>query len=213
MAAKEFCFIIKNLLRRLFLYEKKQFLVFSLTLALVATVFSAAYVTAGPLKGVLNSDGDVNSIDFALMRSHLLGIPTSLDTSNADLNGDGETNSIDFALLRSYLLGIITSFPAENSAPNPTTTPSGEKDDMDLIGDIIFSVLRGTIKNQISVTLSSQISNSQIRYTTDGSIPNNNSKLYSDPLTFTKTTQLRAQSFVDGSPSGDMGKRHCLIPS
>lgn len=185
--------------------RKSRFLIFSLTFALVATVFSAVYVTAAPLKGDLNSDGEVNSIDFALMRSYLLGIPASMDTSAADLNGDGEANSIDFALLRSFLLGIITSFPAETSVPNPTPTPSEEKDDTDLIGDIVFSVPSGTFKNQISVSLSSQIDNSQIRYTTDGSVPNNNSMLYSNPLTFTKTTQLRAQAFANGTSSGSMG--------
>lgn len=185
--------------------KKGRFLIFSLTFALLSTVFSAVSVTAAPLKGDLNSDGSINSIDFALMRSYLLGMPASIDVSAADVNGDASANSIDFALMRSYLLGIITKFPAQTSNPDPTPTPTEKKDDTDLIGDIIFSVPSGTFKGQVSVSLSSQLSNAQIRYTTDGSVPNNNSMLFSSPLTFTKTTQLRAQTFVNGSASGTMG--------
>ncbi len=65
--------------------------------------------------GDLNGDRSVNSIDFALMKSHLLGIPSTLLSQNwelaADLNLDGKINSIDFAFLKMYLLGIIQALP------------------------------------------------------------------------------------------------------
>jgi len=184
--------------------KKGRFLIFSLTFALVATVFSTFNVTAGSLKGDVNSDNSIDLLDFGLMRGYLLGkIKTPIDQSAADLNGDGLFDSLDFAVMRKYLTGKITSFPA--ATPNPTPTPTEKKDDTDLVGDIIFSVPSGTFRNQISVSLSSKIANAQIRYTTDGSVPNSNSKLYSSPLTFTKTTQLRAQSFVNGEAVGDMG--------
>lgn len=64
--------------------------------------------------GDLNGDNAVNSIDFALMRSFLLSMSSTLPSSNwekaGDLNLDGSINSIDFALLRMYLLGIIKAF-------------------------------------------------------------------------------------------------------
>jgi len=184
---------------------KGRFLIFSLTFALAATVFSTFNVNAVQLKGDVNSDGNINSIDFGLMRGYLLGIQNSIDTLAADVNGDGSSNSIDFGLMRSYLLGKITSFPAQSSIPTPQPTSTNDEDEFNLTGDINFSTPSGTFQNQISVSLSTQINNAQIRYTTNGSVPNNNSMLYSSPLTFTKTTQLRAQAFVNGAESGDMG--------
>ncbi len=82
--------------------------------------FSTTQVTPTPtstptstgIKGDLNDDRNVNSIDFALLRLHLLGEAplAGKNLSNADVNGDGSVNSIDFAFMRQYLLGIISSF-------------------------------------------------------------------------------------------------------
>lgn len=75
-----------------------------------------------------------------------------------------------------------------------------------LTGDITFSVPSGTFQNQLSVRLSTSVDPAaQIRYTTDGSIPDASSVLYSGSLTLTGTTQLRAQAFVDDFPTGTMG--------
>ncbi len=81
---------------------------------------------SGGVKGNLNDDTSVNSIDFALLRLHLLGEGslTGKYLSNADVNSDGQVNSIDFALFRQYLLGIISSFPGQSEVPTPTNTPA-----------------------------------------------------------------------------------------
>jgi hypothetical protein len=53
------------------------------------------------------------------------------------------------------------------------------------------------------VSLSTTISGAEIRYTTDGTAPASTSSLYSGTaLSFTATTRLRAQAFVNGSASG-----------
>lgn len=76
--------------------------------------------TANPaiVYGDVTGDGEVNSIDFAVMRMFLLGKRKEMPGQNweiaGDLNGDGSVNSIDFAIFRSYLLAKIKKFPVEN---------------------------------------------------------------------------------------------------
>ena len=59
------------------------------------------------LKGDINGDGSVDSIDFAYLRKYLLGKGISFTDikQSADLNNDNSVDSIDFAILRRYLLG------------------------------------------------------------------------------------------------------------
>lgn len=74
-----------------------------------------------------------------------------------------------------------------------------------LTGDITFSVASGTFQGTLSVGLSTAIAGAEIRYTTSGAAPTVDSQLYTAPVPFTTTTQLRAQSFVAGAASGAMG--------
>ncbi|AEV68415.1 glycoside hydrolase family 9 protein [Acetivibrio clariflavus] len=66
--------------------------------------------------GDLNGDETVNSIDYAYMKSYLLGMMKEFPSENgliaADVNGDGDINSVDYALMKMYLLGMIKEFPA-----------------------------------------------------------------------------------------------------
>ncbi|EMS70566.1 glycoside hydrolase family 11 protein [Ruminiclostridium cellobioparum] len=64
-------------------------------------------------KGDLNGDGNVNSLDFAALRAHLMGAAplTGTNLANADVNGDGQVDALDFAVMKKYLLGMITNFP------------------------------------------------------------------------------------------------------
>jgi len=66
--------------------------------------------------GDLNGDETVNSIDYAYMKSYLLGMMKEFPSENgliaADVNGDEDINSVDYALMKMYLLGMIKEFPA-----------------------------------------------------------------------------------------------------
>ncbi|MFI9010902.1 CotH kinase family protein [Actinosynnema sp. NPDC053489] len=76
----------------------------------------------------------------------------------------------------------------------------------DLVGDIAFSVPGGTFQGQVSVALSTAIAGAQIRYTTDGRLPDAQSPLYQgSPVQLTRTTQLRAQAFVNQVATGRPG--------
>jgi lysophospholipase L1-like esterase len=70
--------------------------------------------------GDLNADGNIDAIDFALMKQFLLGVisdfPAEDDKFVADLDGDGNINALDFALMKKYLLGAITEFPVNEAA-------------------------------------------------------------------------------------------------
>jgi hypothetical protein len=67
--------------------------------------------------GDLNSDEQIDAIDFQLMKMHLLGLGTLENTKSADLDANGTIDSLDLILLKQYLLGIITTFPGENTEP------------------------------------------------------------------------------------------------
>ncbi len=92
-----------------------------LIIAVQALGFSSISLAKSQV-GDLNGDNDVNSIDYALMRSFLLGtiddFPIEDDLWSADTSGDGEINSIDFGLMRKFILGMIKVFP--ETSPNDT---------------------------------------------------------------------------------------------
>ncbi|PYG86856.1 dockerin type I repeat protein [Ruminiclostridium sufflavum DSM 19573] len=180
--------------------KKSRLLILSLVIALATSVFSMTLVSAAKLYGDLNQDGSIDALDYALMKGYLLGGTELPNSSVADLDADGNINAIDYSLLKQYLLKVIDKFPADVPEEEVKKTEA-EK----LVGDIIFSVPSSTFKNSLSVALSTKISNAQIRYTTNGSVPTASSQLYSNAISLTKTTQVRAQAFVNGAASGDIG--------
>jgi hypothetical protein len=111
--------------------------------------------------------------------------PTAVDPARlADAMGGSGTAGIDPAL--------ANSITAEEQAG--------------LAGDITFSAPSGTFRGTQSVGLSTGIAGAEIRYTTDGTKPTASSPLYQGTaVTFSVTTQLRAQAFVAGAASGAMG--------
>jgi len=54
--------------------------------------------------GDVNNDGQVNALDYAMLKSHLLGNTVNINLKNADMNNDGKINSLDLAAVKKILL-------------------------------------------------------------------------------------------------------------
>jgi len=98
---------------------------FAIVIITVQVLFFKSIISSAQLQaGDVNGDNNIDSIDFALMKSFLLEKIYTLPVEDAlwvgDLNGDGYINSIDLALMKQYLLGRIKIFPKVQS---PTPTP------------------------------------------------------------------------------------------
>ncbi len=68
--------------------------------------------------GDVNGDGQLNSLDYALMRKAILGQDLSnitFDYDAADLTGDGIFNSLDYGWFNKYLLGQVKIFPRDKN--------------------------------------------------------------------------------------------------
>ncbi|WP_024831267.1 carbohydrate-binding protein [Ruminiclostridium josui] len=67
--------------------------------------------------GDLDGSGDINAIDFSLMKQYILGTITKFPSADglaaADLDGNGAIDALDYVLLKEYLLGKRTQFPVE----------------------------------------------------------------------------------------------------
>lgn len=66
--------------------------------------------------GDLNNDGNVDSVDLALMKRYLLTIisefPSPKGNTAGDVNSDRTIDSTDMALIKRYILNLIKTFPA-----------------------------------------------------------------------------------------------------
>lgn len=74
--------------------------------------------------GDVNSDGSIDTLDFALIKQYLLKITTNLNLEAADLNSDESVDTLDFAILKKYLLGQITTLPVGGGSIPPDDDPT-----------------------------------------------------------------------------------------
>ncbi|GAA1773787.1 CotH kinase family protein [Luedemannella helvata] len=105
--------------------------------------------------------------------------------------------------------GFATTQAIAADAPQaaPLAAPALANVAADQAGDIVFSTPSGTFTGSVSVSLSTAVAGAQVRYTTDGSLPSASSPVYSSPIQITRTTQVRAQAFVNGAASGTGGSQ------
>ncbi len=87
-----------------------------LVLMLILSAFSFSAIQAATVYGDVDSNGTVDSLDFATMKSHLLGIKSITNITAADVDGDGSITALDIALFKKYLLGQISKFPVDSVA-------------------------------------------------------------------------------------------------
>lgn len=88
--------------------------------------------------------------------------------------------SLDVELVATTITSPVINLPATVAAPEIAVNPSD------------WSAF------PIEVSLTCSTSGAEIRYTTDGSLPSDDSTLYSAALNLTETTHLRARAFQDG---------------
>ena len=82
---------------------------------------------------------------------------------------------------------------------DPTPGESNSTDGFEAYSSsVTFSNDGGFYQSDISVEITTQNTNAEIRYTLDGSDPNENSTLYLNPISLDETTVLRARSFDSG---------------
>jgi hypothetical protein len=87
--------------------------------------------------------------------------------------------------------------------PAPTDSSGAVEPPSPPASDVVFSVPSGTFEGALMVTITGSGSDVELRYTTDGTLPTASSPLYDGAaLTLTETTELRAQQFAAGMPSG-----------
>lgn len=67
----------------------------------------------------------------------------------------------------------------------------------DRCGSPVFSVSSGTFNDEFELTITAG-ENAEIYYTTDGSYPSNDSVKYTEPITISSTTSIRAIAYCDG---------------
>lgn len=114
---------------------------------------------------------------------------TAVDTLFVQKSGK-QSVSIPIVGFVATLSDIILFDPTNNNLPS-------------MIGDVTFSEPSNTFKTSLSVTMKSKLANTEIRYTTDGTVPTASSTKYDGKaVTINQTTQLRAAAFSTGVITG-----------
>jgi len=70
--------------------------------------------------------------------------------------------------------------------------------------DLTFSPLGGPHPSSVSVSIANSGAGSEVRYTTNGSIPTATSTLYTTPIPVSATTVIRAAAFTGGTAVGEI---------
>lgn len=118
-------------------------------------------------------------------------ITKTFQLSDASFNNSLRFNNrnYDFCIRRTggsndlalHMIEVIPASSNQTTAATPTMSPNG-----------------GTYENSVTVAMDTSTPSATIRYTTDGTTPNENSSVYNSPLTFSANTTLKAKTFKSG---------------
>jgi len=75
----------------------------------------------------------------------------------------------------------------------------------------VFSVTDSVFNSPETISLSTQTDGAEIRYTLDGSDPDQSSKLFTDPIELTKSTFVKAQTYKEGAVTSPIIQRKFYI--
>ncbi|OVE79594.1 hypothetical protein BVY01_02095 [bacterium I07] len=101
----------------------------------------------------------------------------------------------------------------ENGNPIQFSSRSRSLTITDMVGTPEFDFEPGEYANPFQVTLSCNTESAVIYYTTDGSEPTQASTVYTDPVSISNTTTLRARAFKDGLASSFIASASYFISS
>lgn len=133
-------------LARMVANDLKDLLTMSPTASVKPTSTPTPTNTVKQMKGDVDGDGRVTSIDFGIFRSYLISVSTLHDLTgkwSADVNSDGSVNSIDFGYMRKYLLGMISEFPGATEPPVNFFTETFEAEQASISNGILETLNTG----------------------------------------------------------------------
>ncbi len=166
-------------------------------------IFPAISLNPGKLKLIFASDKDRKTESPFLH-------------TNFKINADGETLYISDSLGFIIDQVVITEMQSDLSLGRKpdgnsdwyyfTESTPGESNTTDgyLANDheVCFSEIGGFYNHPLTVTISCDSPNVEIRYTTNGGTPTHQSRLYTEPIVIDKTRVLRAGAFITNSLPG-----------
>jgi hypothetical protein len=113
------------------------------------------------------------------------------------------SGSSDFLAVPNMILG--SGQPLDPPLVGQLSTPTPGTPNTNLqASDVSLSRVGGAFSGSFVLTMTSGDPSESIRYTTDGSQPNANSTLYTNPISVTSTTQYRARTFGAEGQIGDI---------
>ena len=98
------------------------------------------------------------------------------------------------------------------SVPSPKAVNNTiETNNLAQIDAVLHNPMGGIYSNSTSVTLNSNEPEAIVRYTLDGSIPNENSLEYSAPINISSSTVVRSRAFLNGRLASSINTQSYLI--